>query len=203
MTRTRSRGGARGRTRGFTLVELLTALLILALLAVLSLRGLTAVLDTGGQVGAETDKWRDLAALCARFERDVRLASPRAVRTATGTVPAWVGRAAAGPGARLELSRFAASGGADTPRRIAYALNDRQQIEVWISPGLDVAPGQAPARHAVLGGVAALELHYLDSAGAWVAAWPAEGEAPVPRAVRLRIVLATGEDVVRVFALRP
>lgn len=203
MTRARAMRAGRGRSRGFTLVELLTALLILALLAVLSMRGLTAVLDTGDQVGAETDKWRDVAALCARFERDVRLASPRAVRTATGTAPAWIGRAVEGPGARLELSRFAAAGGVDTPRRIAYALNDRQEIEVWISPGLDVAPAQAPARHAVLAGVAALELHYLDSAGAWRPAWPAAGEAPIPGAVRLRIVLATGEDVVRVFALRP
>lgn len=189
--------------RGFTLVELLVALLILALLAVLSLRGLGAVLDTREQVGAETDKWRRVAALCARFEHDVQLASPRGTRTATGAAPAWIGRSATQAGARLELSRFAATEGVDPPRRIGYALNDARQVEVWIWPGLDLAPGQVPARHVVLRDVATLDLHYLDAAGAWREAWPAVGEADIPRAVRLRLVLGSGEEVVRVFAPRP
>jgi len=39
---------------------------------------------------------------------------------------------------------------------------------------------------------------------AWVPAWPAAalGDPPLPRAVRLRLLLTTGEEVVRVFALQ-
>jgi hypothetical protein len=38
---------------------------------------------------------------------------------------------------------------------------------------------------------------------AWVNAWPtAAADPPLPRAVRVRIVLASGEEIVRVFALQ-
>ena len=29
----------------------------------------------------------------------------------------------------------------DSARRLAYRLNDRQEIELWLWPGLDIAPG--------------------------------------------------------------
>ena len=66
--------------RGFTLVELLTALLVLSLLALMSYRGLGAVLDAREHVKLETDKWRHVAAFFARFERDVELAARGADR---------------------------------------------------------------------------------------------------------------------------
>jgi general secretion pathway protein J len=71
------------------LIELLTALLILSALALMSYRGLGAVLDAREHVTRETDKWRRVAAFVARFERDVMLAAPRPVRSASGTAPAW------------------------------------------------------------------------------------------------------------------
>ena len=69
--------------RGFTLIELLTALLILSLLAVMSYRGLGAVLDTRAHIRQETTKWRRMAAFSARFEQDVHLVAPYAMRLAT------------------------------------------------------------------------------------------------------------------------
>lgn len=47
--------------RGFTLIEVLTALLVLSLLALMSYRGLSAVLDAREHVRAETEKWRRVA----------------------------------------------------------------------------------------------------------------------------------------------
>lgn len=188
---------------GFTLIELLTALLVLSLLALMSFRGLGAVLDAREHVIQETDKWRRVASFFARFERDVQLAAPRPVRAASGTVPAWRGRADATPEPNLEFSRFASAEGVDTARRLAYRLNARQEIELWLWPGLDVAPNTAPVRHPVLTGVTTLELHYLNIDLAWVNTWPVtEQSPPVPQAVRVRIVLASGEEIVRVFALR-
>jgi general secretion pathway protein J len=194
---------SRAGTRGFTLIELLTALLVLSLLALMSYRGLGAVLDAREHVRLETDKWRHVAAFFARFERDVQLAAPRPVRSAAGTAPAWLGQAVAAPEARLEFSRFAATEGVDTARRIAYRLNDKQEIELWLWPGLDVAPGTLPARYPVLAGVKTFELQYLNPALVWVDAWPTSpADPPLPQAVRLRIVLASSEEIVRVFALQ-
>ena len=175
------------RQRGFTLIELMSALLILSLLAVMSFRGLGAVLDARDQVRQETEKWRSVAAFFARFKRDVQLSAPRPIRAASE---------------RLEFSRFAAAEGFDTPRRVAYRLNENHEIEISLWPGLDATPHAPPARYVVLPAVAQFELQYLDSELVWVGAWPrTQRDPPLPRAVRLRIVLASGEELVRVFAL--
>ncbi len=176
------------KTRGFTLIELLSALLILALLAVMSFRGLGAVLDARNQVRQETEKWRSVAAFFSRFQRDVQLSAPRPVHAASG---------------RFEFSRFAAAEGIDTPRRVAYRLNGNREIELWLWPGLEGLPDAQATRYPLLSAVAQFELHYLDAELAWVDAWPrSERDPPLPQAVRLRIVLASGEELVRVFALK-
>jgi len=177
---------------GFTLIELMCALLILSLLALMSFRGLGAVLDARDQVSQETEKWKSVAAFFSRFQRDVQLSAPRPVRAASG---------------RFEFSRFATAEGSDAPRRVAYRLDENHQIEISLWPGLDVAPNRVvdapPARYVVLSAVAQFELQYLDSELAWVDAWPrSERDPPLPQAVRLRVVLASGEELVRVFALK-
>jgi general secretion pathway protein J len=201
--------------RGFTLIEILSALLVLSLLALMSYRGLGAVLDAREHTRDETDKWRRVTAFLARFERDVQLAAPRPVRstsatttdttmnTNTGTSPAWRGEATATEQARLEFSRFAATEGVDTARRIAYRLNEKNEVELWLWPGLDIAPDTLPARHPVLAGVKTFELQYLNPGLVWVNVWPSSPtDPPIPQAVRLRIVLASSEEIVRVFALQ-
>lgn len=189
--------------RGFTLIELLTALLILSLLALMSYRGLGAVLDARVHVGQETEKWRRVAAFCLRFEQDVQLAAPRPVRSASGGTPAWIGRPdTTTREPRLEFSRFASAEGMDAPRRVAYRLNEKQEVELWLWPGLDLAPDALPVRYPVLNGVTKFEFQYLNADLAWMDTWPTSPrDAAIPRAVRLRIVLASGEEILRVFAL--
>jgi len=191
--------GHQVRARGFTLIELMVALLILSLLAMMSFRGLGAVLDARDQVRQETVKWKRVAAFFSRFQRDVQLSAPRPVRAASGTAPAWRGQAGSG----AEFSRFASAEGMDAARRVAYRLNENREIELWLWPGLDVAPNAQPVRYSVLSAVAQFELQYLDAGLVWVDAWPrSERDPPLPQAVRVRIVLDSGEDLVRVFALQ-
>jgi len=185
------------------LIELLTALLILSALALMSYRGLGAVLDAREHVTRETDKWRRVAAFIARFERDVNLAAPRPVRSDSGTAPAWRGIPGATSEPLLEFSRFASVEGMDSARRLAYRLNDRQEIELWLWPGLDIPSGELPARYPVLVDVTTFELQYLNANLAWMDGWPGSRlDAPIPQAVRLRIVLASGEEIVRIFGLK-
>lgn len=189
--------------RGFTLIELLTALLILSMLALMSYRGLGAVLDAREHVRQETEKWRKVAAFMARFERDLQLAAPRPVRGVSGAEPAWRGRAGASLEPGVEFSRFAGSDGMDAARRLGYRLNEREEIELWLWPGLDVASGAVPARYPVLGDVMKFELRYLNADVAWVNTWPDSADLDsVPRGVQLRIVLDSGEEIVRFFSLQ-
>ena len=173
--------------RGFTLIELMTALLVLSLLALMSYRGLGAVLEAREHVAQETDEMARVAAFFARFQRDVQLSAPRPILAGAE---------------RLEFSRFAATEGVDAPRRVGYRLNESREIELWLWPGLD-ARRPLPARYPVLAEVRSFELRYLD--GARRGSRPgrrAERDPPIPQAVRLRVVLASGEDLVRVFALQ-
>ena len=191
------------RRAGFTLIELLTALLILSLLGLMSYRGLSAVLDTREHVKAESEKWRRVDAFFLRFARDVRLAAPRPVRVASGTAAAWLGRPIAGTGPLLEFSRFASNEGVDTARRLGYRLNEKRQIELWLWPGLDVAPAVLPVRYAVLEDVKEFELQYLDFKAVWVSTWPlVPVDSQIPLAVRLRVLLGSGEELVRLFPLK-
>lgn len=197
----RSRGGAApGGMRGFTLVELLVTLTIVALMAVAAYRALGSVLDAGQKVQAEVDKWNRISGFFERFERDVRMAAPRTVRQGELISVAWSGRT--GGGSALEFSRFG-NGPGDPPRRVAYRLNELGEIELlmWAKP--DAAPGMVPVRHALLSGVTGFELRYFNAVAGWVDSWPGSTlDAPIPRAVRLRISLAGNEEVVRVFELR-
>jgi general secretion pathway protein J len=207
---------SRSGSLGFTLIELLAALIILSLLALMSYRGLLTVLEARDYTKQETEKWRRVTSFFTRFERDVRLAAPRPVRVPSGVAPAWQGRLHATPEGRLlpylEFSRFAPFApaeegeGVDTARRVAYQLNQNQEIELWLWPGLDVAAGMQPVRYSVLAGVAKLELHYLGANRQWVDSWPvAVADSPIstiaslPQALRIRIILSSGEEIQRIF----
>jgi general secretion pathway protein J len=65
------------RRAGFTLVELLVALAILALVSVLAYRAVAALTTSEAQLSAEALKWRNLDGLFARLEADMRVALPR------------------------------------------------------------------------------------------------------------------------------
>ena len=184
--------------RGFTLIELLTALVILSIVGLMSYRGLNAVVETRERVAAETQKWRGLATFFERFEHDLALAAPRAVRRASTVKPAFIGYA----DGRIEFSRFPPAEG-DAPRRVGYGSTAAGEVELVLWPGLDAKDEVKPARFTALPGVRAFEVQYLGAAGAWQPVWPASAADPaLPRAVRVRVVLVSGEDIVRVFAVQ-
>ncbi|HVY07577.1 MAG TPA: type II secretion system minor pseudopilin GspJ [Burkholderiales bacterium] len=191
------------RESGFTLIELLIALLILSILALMSYRGLGAVLDSRAHVAAETEKWRKVSAFFARFERDVQLADPRIVRAVAAEAPAWLGRAQESEDPRLEFSRFSLADGLDVPRRTGYRLTANHEIELWLWPSLDIAPDRPPKRYVVLSDVSTMEIEYMNAESVWVNTWPVSRvDAAIPKAVRLRLVLGSKEELVRVFMLQ-
>jgi general secretion pathway protein J len=185
------------KAHGFTLIELLTALVILSIVGLMSYRGLSAVVETRERVEAETLKWRALELFFERFEHDLSRASPRTASGAAGVRPAFIGHA----GGRVEFSRSGSA--SEAPARIAYALNAAREVELLLWPGIDAPADAHPGRYAALSGVSLFELHYLGRDGTWAPAWPTARDDPkLPRALRVRVVLTTGEDVVRVFAVQ-
>ena len=191
---------------GFTLIEVLVALLVFALLAGFGYRGLGAVLDAGDRVTGETRKWRDLALAFEHMRLAFAQAADRPIRDRhDAAAPAFEGVAATRNASEplLAFTRMGYAGheaAAADQQRIGYRLRE-ERLEQLAWPVLDQAPQTEPQSVALLSGVRELAFSYLHD-GKWHAAWPlADGDAPYPAAVLVTLRLSNGERYQRLFAL--
>jgi general secretion pathway protein J len=193
------------RSRGFTLLEVLIAVAIVAVIAVLGYRAIAALADSESRLSAEATRWRTLDLFFARLEGDLRQAMPRSARLADTREAAWVGTIADADGnAALAFSRagpeFNLEPGS-AGQRLAYRLRDGV-VEVLYWSGYDRPRGVEATAYPLLSDVTRFRLAYLATSGAWVDTWPVTGDAELPRAVRVELTLANGEVIERWLALR-
>ncbi|WJW75225.1 type II secretion system minor pseudopilin GspJ [Thiohalobacter sp. IOR34] len=178
------------RMRGFTLLELLVAMAIFALLAMLAYGGLNNVLMTRAGVEAQAEALKRLQLGYRWLQRDLEQAVLRPVRDSLGdSRPALL--AGGSFGTLLALTREGWSNPAGQPRshlqRVVYRLEEDRLLRAYW-PALDRAPGAEPLEAVLLEGVSRVELRFLDPAGEWRPQWPPanqQGEAGLPRAVEL------------------
>ncbi len=192
---------------GFTLVELLVAMAVLAVLASVSFRGMNSILEAEAHVRSETRHWNDVAVVIAHMGRELALAVPRPVRDGAGDVLAamTLGRVSDEIQSQLVVTRLGDGDGASSQgelRRIGYRLR-AGILEYLVWPAIDSAPNSAPSVHPLLEDIADLQLRALRQDGSWTSAWPADQQAnALPRAVEAQIVLAGGKRISRIFPLR-
>lgn len=184
----------RKKTAGFTLVEMLVAVALLALIGVLGWRGLDNVQQAGRHLSETTARWQELALVGERLGRDVAQAIAVAGRQSDGrAVPPWQGSRTE-KSAELIFTRLGDSAGQLS--RLAYRWQDDQlDLLLWPMP-------EAPAAtrsYRLLSGIERLEFAYLDRQGRWLASWPTPAGQPLPRALRLRFALHEGGTLERIF----
>lgn len=198
---------SKANSAGFTLLEILVALVIFSLMSAMAYRGLTTVLQSRTHLAQENQKWRAVAMLFARMEKDLSMLAKRPIRDPGDlSAAALIGKTTA-PGAQdalLMFTRMGLSEQANTlagPLRFGYRLRG-DSVEQLIWPVLDAAPRSLPNTHILLEHVSNLEIHYLDHFGAWHASWPLAGNAQdIPSAVQVTLELKSKERITRVFAL--
>ena len=192
--------------RAFTLIELLIALAIFAVISALAYRSLAALFDSREALERDSRKWRDVALFVGRFERDLNAVVPRLASGPSGTPLSPVsslldlggatakGLAITRSGALLNQNALAA------PQRIAYRfLEGRVERLAW--PAADSAPRAEPVATPVLEAVRTLEFRFL-TAGEWRPDWGLPGAgAALPSAVEVSVTLESGERVTRLVAL--
>ena len=190
--------------RGFTLVEILIALAIMAVIATLGYRALATLTDSEVRLSAEATRWRTLDAALARLESDVRRALPRAARVGGTSEPGWVAAVDSYGNTELRLSRagseFEADPGA-AGQRIGYRLREGT-LEIVYWPHLDQPAAVAGKAYALVEDVREFRISFLGTGQAWWPRWPALGESAIPDGARVELTLADGSRIVRLLALR-
>ena len=197
-----TRAGAKAQ-RAFTLIELLIALAIFALMSAFAYRGLAVLLESRESLGRDSLKWRNLALFVGRFERDVQAALDRPATGPSGTQLSPVsslldlggatarGLAVTRSGATLYANELAA------PQRVGYRFVDgRVERLAWTA--VDSGPRAEAAATPVLEDVRSLAFRFLDRAYEWRSDWALPATQGMPLAVEMALELASGEKIVRV-----
>jgi general secretion pathway protein J len=192
---------------GFTLLELLVALAIFSLMAVMAYGGLETVLKQQALTEENAESLAELQKTYLVMQRDIEQAVPRAIRDEFGDQQApLIGTTL------FQLTRGGWNNPANQPRstlqRVGYSLEDRQLIRyAWLV--LDRAQDSAPTRQPLAADIESMQVRYLDEAGNWQEQWPPlqAGSNPdakpivFPRAVEMTLEHARFGSLIWLFQL--
>ena len=185
------------KRNGFTLVEMLVALTIFALLAGAGVGVLRSSVDVQSSVDTRLTAIGSIARLNALLSNDLGQAVDRTSRSPTGDRPAFVGdgsgmafvsggRTNLDGAARSELQRLEWRSERGTLRRTGFDAVD------------GAGEGQSsPLAHDIRG--AAFRYRMLD--GSWSSSFTSTESQPLPTAVEVTITPSPGPPLVMVFAL--
>lgn len=196
---------SRSIIKGFTLIEVLVALTIFAVLSALSYRSLSALLQTRERITQETTRWREVMLFFNRVDIDLRQHVNRPVTIGRAIQPAFFGKNnVLSDEALLSFSRFGnpqQNGVLMDTQRMAYRLK-AEHVEMLIWPALDVEEDTKPMAYPILSGVKTMTIRYMHNKTlTWLNTWPTNEDqtAPFPKAVDISVTLVTGEKLNRII----
>ena len=173
MTRTR-----KSRMPGFTLIEILVALAIFSLMAVMLFGGFIAISNQVDWSRARAARLQQIQTSIIYLSRDFSQLQPRPVRSELGDFKEPALSADARNIYLVTLTRGGWSNPAGIPRstlqRVAYLLEDRQLVRLdW--QVLDRLSGTEPRRTEILDDVDEVIIRFLDAQLEWHENWPPLG----------------------------
>jgi len=188
---------------GFTLLEVLVALVIFAIASLIAFGGLNAVMSTKSSLDREIRFWRELGLVFDRMESDFVQILPRMGYGSDGEiVPPFRAGMTDDSGFYIELSRFDDE---RIPVRAIYRCS-RNELVLSIEPITRTALRSATrsaseSNHPMLKDIEQCDAAFLASDNSWRSIWPGEQMAIKPRAVRIGLTLAGRGRFERIYYL--
>ncbi|TVQ38801.1 MAG: type II secretion system protein GspJ [Wenzhouxiangella sp.] len=174
--------------RGYTLVEVLIAVTVFAVLAASAYTALNGLARAAMEQRERSESLAELQLAVARFDADLRQVTTRSVRTRDGShEPALTGNRTS-----LTATRSGWSNPANLRRsqlqRFSWSLEQDRLVRLsW--PVTDAAAATQPQADPVLADLRLIEFRYRDNSGRWHDQWPPAqaGQATLPVAVELNL----------------
>jgi general secretion pathway protein J len=186
---------------GFTLLELLLALGVFAVVSVLSYQGLTQVINVKRGLDAERARLREVHLALGVIQRDLHSTLARPTRDASNRpLPAFSGEPQA-----LEFARLGSGALASGIERVRLSVS-RDALLRERTQGGDIAPGSSAPRRVLLDGVEAFAVRYIapDGGGSsdrFPVGEVSPGVATLPRAVEINLRVRGVGDLRRIVKL--
>jgi general secretion pathway protein J len=184
---------------GFTLLEILVAMVILAVMGLMSYRAVSEARVAVANAETHLDRLREVQRAVQLLVADVRTLTRRPVREAVGD--GYRATLLRDPNSisLLEFSHAGWPNGAGTPRgtaqRVIYRIEDGKLLrEHWTV--MDATLSTPPLKRELLGGVEQVAIRYLTPGREWIEEWPQFGNTADlgfftrPLAVEITITLA-------------
>ena len=195
--------GQNKKNRGFTLLEILVALFVFAILSLILSSALRNVISA--QIGTEknAERLRALQITLLLMSRDVEQIVSRPIKTAAGKdEKAFIGTSQGFTLTHTGIANPTGYAKQSALQRTRYLYHDnRLWRAVW--PVLDQAPQTIAHSRLLLSGVMDVRFDYLDKDKHFQSTWPLEGSDPhlLPRAIKVTLSISEWGRISQIYVL--
>ena len=196
----------RFKNTGFTLIEIVIALLVFSIVSVAASSGLNAILKWQTNLNQRSEQIKAIQLTLKYLERDLNRAISRSVRDQYGDLqPAFSSDGE-------NIMSFTYSGWRNPAgllrshlQRVAYQLDEQNELIRHSWNRLDGAIIEDAQEVVLLAQIEEFKLQFLDQASAWIERWPPinsdPSQAKLPRAVSVSFAIAPLGEIRRVFTV--